>query len=287
MSELSSPDIGLDDRIRRHRIDSVELAEKAAIEAMAAASVRPDEISCLVCVSSSGHTMPGIDVQLIQRLALPPTVRRIPVTQMGCAGGTYAIARASEQRAAGHTLVVCADLLATYIHPADTGMDAMIFRGLIGDAVAAAVVRDDDAMPGLSIVDTWDHTVPNTIDVVGTRIQQDGLHMHNSPALYDAVRDALPHLVDWFDGTPAFLYTHPGGPRIMDTLTGGTATSPSLLDLSRQSLAELGNNGSASVLDVVRRAFDDPPAHDRPGAILSIGPGVTVMACKTQWHTAR
>ena len=83
-------------------------------------------------------------------------------------------------------------------------------------------------------------------------------------SVHDALRDALPHLIDWFDGTPAFLYSHPSGPRIMDTLTDGTGTAPSLLDLSRQSLAELGNNASASVLDVLRHAFDHPIATTAP-----------------------
>jgi predicted naringenin-chalcone synthase len=286
LAELTSPDTTMDNRISRQRDDAVELAEQAAIEAMATASVDPDDIGVLVCVTAGGHTMPGIDILLIERLGLPRTIRRMPLTQLGCAGGTYAIARVAEQLAGipGHALVVCADLLSPYIHPADTGMDAMIFRGLIGDAVAAAVVRNDDTMPGLSIVGTWDYTVPNTTHIVGSHIQEDGMHLHNSPGLYDAVGAALPHLLDWFGDTPAFLYGHPGGPRIMDTIIGGTGIAPALLDLSRRSLTELGNNGSASVLDVIRRAFDDPPTHTRLGAILSVGPGVMVVACKATWH---
>ncbi|WP_280276580.1 hypothetical protein [Nocardia wallacei] len=285
--ELSDTNGRHDDRVRRHHEDALALSETAARGALHAAGVSSRDVGWLIYAGAGGHTIPGIDVALIDRLGLPEHTRRLPVTQMGCAGGAFAIARASQLAASApgeHVLIVCADVFYPYIHPDDTGTDTMIFRGLISDAAAACVVRTDTSdAPRLSITETWEHTAPGTSDIVGTATRTDGWHLFNSPALYDTLTDALPALVEWFGATPEFVISHPGGPRILDTL--GKALDPRLLQLSQHSLRDLGNAGAASVLDVAARFFTDPPTNSGDGLIFGVGPGLTLIACRCHWHT--
>ncbi|WP_280316849.1 hypothetical protein [Nocardia wallacei] len=287
LTELSDTNGGHDNRVRRHHDDALTLSETAARRALDAAGITSRDVGWLVYAGAGGHTIPGIDVALIERLGLPESTRRLPVTQMGCAGGAFAIARAAQlaQSTPGeHILIVCADMFYPYIHPGDTGTDAMIFRGLISDAAAACVIRTDNTgAPRLSITDTWEYTAPGTRDIVGVDTRADGWHLFNSPALYDALTNALPALTEWFGDTPQFVISHPGGPRILDTL--GQALGPHLLNHSQASLRELGNTGSASVLDVAARFFRTPPSHSGEGFIFGVGPGLTLIACRCHWRT--
>lgn len=274
------------ERMRRHYAETVQLAESAARKAVESAGVEMADIGCLISTSSIGYVVPGIDIYLLNRLPLGPETLRIPVTNMGCGGGAFALSRATDVLAGprrGHVLVVCSDVLAAYLHPADTGMDNMVMRGIVGDAAAACVVRRDDVVPGLRVTSTWDYTVPGSSDIVGLRVGLDGMHGHNSPRLYEAILAAVPPLTQWFSAVPDFALVHPGGPKIMDLLSEQLGLSEELLRHSRSSLAELGNTGSSSLLDVISRAFDDPPASGDQGIILSVGPGVMVAALKARW----
>lgn len=292
---LSDPATPPAQRLRDHFEDTCRLALQAARLALAESGVGVGQIRGLVCASTTGYAMPGLDVYLANRLELPPATRRVPVTQLGCDGGAYAIARAAEQRRLGldHVLVVCADLFLPWIHPADTGMDAMIFRALMGDAAAACVVSPgSEPGPGPRITGTWDYTVPGTTDIVGTRVAPDGMHIFNSPALYRAVETALVDLLRWYQDTapadagpiPDFVIAHPGGPRVMDVLMDGLKCSPAQLALSRQSLSEIGNAGSVSVLDVLARTYAAPPRPGAHGILVGVGPGVTLTACAATWR---
>ena len=62
------------------------LAERAASEALARSEVQPRDITHLITVSCTGFMAPGIDVELIGRLGLLPTVERTHIGFMGCHG---------------------------------------------------------------------------------------------------------------------------------------------------------------------------------------------------------
>ncbi|WP_431684170.1 PhlD [Kitasatospora sp. KL5] len=294
LEEIARPAVSMGERMRAHFQDACSLAEEAARDALASAQVRPQDISALVCATSTGYAMPGVDIHLIGRLGLPATVHRTPVTQLGCAGGAYGLAKAAEHTAVhpgSNVLVVCADVFTPFLHHADAGMDAMIFRGILGDAAGACVVRGGTDGPGPVMTQSWQYVVPDSSDIVGIRLEDDGFHGYNSFRLINAVGSALPHLVEWLNRTcppaaeasPDFIVAHPGSPRVMDTLISGLQCNAELLALSRESLREMGNIGSVSLLDVLTRTFADPPPTGTHGLMVGVGPGVTLVASRVDW----
>lgn len=286
LDEWGDPHGSLDIRLDHHHQDTIALAEAAATAALETAGITASEVGCLVCAGTGGYRIPGIDVVLLQRLGMAPTTRRLSITQLGCAGGVFALARAAELLSASedkYALVICADVFTPYLHPADTAMDAMIFRGLLSDAAASCVVGSGTNGPGPHIMDTWDYTVPDTDGVVRARVAADGLHLHNSPRLYSSLGVALP-LVRERIGKPDFIICHTGGPRILDLLADGLRVPPERFALARESLRRLGNAGSVSVLDVAARTFDRPPAAGSDGVIIAVGPGLTITMCTCEWR---
>ncbi|MER6673359.1 PhlD [Streptomyces sp. NPDC000983] len=285
----------LADHAREHLLDSVELAERAAEGALREAGVTPGDIDAVVVTSATGHTMPGLDVRLMQRLGVRPQARRIPVTQMGCAGGVFGISTAMELVAArpeATVLVVCADVFSAYLNCADTGMDGMIFKGLFGDAAGACVVRGRADGPHMELTASWECLHPGSADVVGTRTSGDGLHGYNSPELLNVIGSVLPHLGDWLratalegeDPAPEFVVSHTGGPKVIDALAEGLGGPAELFGMARDSLRDVGNVGSVSALEVLERTFAKPPADGARGLLLAPGPGIALMAVKAVWR---
>jgi predicted naringenin-chalcone synthase len=285
LADLAPTTLG--QRMRWHFSDACDFGEAAARQALTAAELDATDVDMLIAVSSAGYRMPGLDIALIERLNLVHTVRRMPVLHLGCAGAPYALNHAVEQASLypGHiTLLVFADMFIPFLHPDDTELDSMIFRGLMGDGAAACVVRGGDADHGPSIRDTWTCTLPGTSDIVGYRLDDDGFHGFNSARLFNVVKTFLPRLAEWLGDPPEFVIPHPGGPRILQLLAAGLPNGPALLDKARQSLAEHGNMGSPSTMDILARTFDDPPPVGSRGVLVGIGPGMTMIACHMEWR---
>ncbi len=279
--------VSLGERVRGHFDDVSDLSETAARQALDDAGLTPADVQTVITATSAGYVMPGVDVALVERLGLPPTVRRMPVLYLGCAAAPYLLGHATEQ-AARHpgkaVLVVCADLFVPLLHPDDTGLDTMIFRGLMADGAAACVVETTDTPHGPSITDSYIYTQPGTADIVGYRLDDDGFHGFNSSRLLTTIETLVPQLTAWLGDPPEFVVTHPGGPRILRILAAGIPDGPALLRKAYQSLAEHGNMGSPSTMDILARTFDDPPPPGSRGVLVGLGPGVTLTACRTEWH---
>jgi predicted naringenin-chalcone synthase len=283
------------DRMHRHLQDSLELAESAARGALLEAGLHPEDVDAVVVASATGHSMPGLDVQLLDRLGLRPSVRRIPVTQLGCGGGVFAISTAAElvtARPGSTVLVVCADAFSHYLHGGDTGLDGMIFKGIIGDAAGACVVASDVRGPHLELRDSWEWLHRGSADVVGSVTDDDGLHTFNSRRLLTTITEIMPRVKEWLrrtgaageDAEPEFVVSHTGSSKVLDAMVGGLDADPELFGLARDSLRDVGNVGSVSVLEVMERTFRKPPRDGAQGLVVAVGPGVSVMALRAVWQ---
>ena len=77
---------------------------------------------------------------------------------------------------------------------------------------------------------------------------------------------------------------HPGGPKVIDAIQNSLKLPDSAVELSRRSLAEVGNLSSASVLHVLEKTIDaDPPPPGSAGLMIGLGPGVSVELVLLRW----
>jgi alkylresorcinol/alkylpyrone synthase len=73
-----------------------EVGERAVRDALARAGLEPREVEHLFFVTVTGISTPSLDARLVNRLALPPHVKRTPVFGLGCMAGAAGIARAAD-----------------------------------------------------------------------------------------------------------------------------------------------------------------------------------------------
>ncbi|WP_370071703.1 PhlD [Streptacidiphilus sp. MAP5-3] len=270
------------------------MAREAAERALAVAALAPDQIDALVLTSVSGWSMPGVDARLIRSLGLRPTVRRLPVSVIGCAGGVYGLIRAREQVAAhpdARVLVVATEAFSIGFQPGNTSTPSMIYKALGGDGAAAAVVTSvGDVRPGpaVELRDPFELLVPDTEDDYRMTVDPGAGHLGftSTAEAPQAILKAEDHLAAWRGRSgavePTFIVAHHGGPAILERTAQVFGCDRQQLRHSWESLRCHGNMTSVSVLDILARTLDDAdgPRPGEEGLMLGIGPGVTIAAAR-------
>jgi predicted naringenin-chalcone synthase len=263
-----------------------EMGAQAARKVLAEHGVAPGDVDGVVTSHSTGLSIPGLDVHLIEDVGLSPRIARVPMTQLGCAGGAQALVQAARLVAAGRhrVLVVVSETLSTVYQKADDGINALIYKLLFSDGAGACLVTSEPIGPGPVVEDTFEFWLPGSTAAYYLRVGEDGYHFDSTKAAIDAVGEVMPELVAW-SPAPEFGVIHPGGPAILDNVVKGLDVADDFVRHSRASLAETGNGGGVSILDVLRRTFDDtPPAADARGLVAAFGPGFVTAALRVRWH---
>jgi predicted naringenin-chalcone synthase len=79
-----------------YREHAIRLGRRVAAGALARAAMEPREIDLIVTVSCTGVMIPSLDAHLVNDLGFRSNVRRLPITELGCAAGASAVAKAWE-----------------------------------------------------------------------------------------------------------------------------------------------------------------------------------------------
>jgi alkylresorcinol/alkylpyrone synthase len=239
--------------------------------------------------------IPSLDAYLANALPLALHVKRLPVTELGCAAGAAALARAFDYlRAfpAHQVLVVAVELPSLTFQVHDLSAANIVSSALFGDG-AAAVLLQGGACAGKSrIVATESILFPHTTDLMGFDLKDSGLHIVLSAEIPEVVCAAVPELVEQFlDRQGLAIYDvrhfllHPGGRRVIDGLAQGLGLLPHHTQVSRTILRDYGNLSSASVLFILDRFLttETPEAGDW-GLLLAFGPGFSAELVLLRWE---
>lgn len=265
----------LGERMRVYQDEAPRLAQLAVERALATSGLRPDQIDVVFSVSCTGYMVPALDVQLANRMGFRSDTLRIPLTELGCAGGGAAVAAAHRHlrlEPAHRVLVVCVELCSLTFQPSDTSVDNLTAAMVFGDGAAAAVLTGGSG--GLEVVATGSRLVAGTAQVLGFDLRDDGFHPVLDRRLPRLIEHELPGALNGFcEGRLDFLAVHAGGPRIFDAVENGLGLPPGDLELSRAVFSRYGNLSSASLLFVLAAL---PRAPEGSGLGLAFGPGVTV-----------
>lgn len=259
---------------------AMALLDDVARRALRAAGLTAGDVDQVVCVSTTGFPTPTLEARLIQRLALPRTTRRTPVFGWGCAGGALGLGRAAElaRSSPGEVVLLLVVELCSLAFRGDPDPVNVVGAALFGDAAVAAVLSTEGGHDDPSVRASGEYTWPDTLDIMGWRIDPVGFGLQLRRDLPAFVDRELRAVVDEFldrIGLPMEAFTgviaHPGGPKVLDATAEALDLSPGALVTSRAVLAEFGNTSATSVLMVLDRVR-------RSGArgrhlLLALGPG--------------
>jgi alkylresorcinol/alkylpyrone synthase len=260
---------------------AVSLLEQAAGDALALAKLRPEAIDAVVVVSTTGVATPALDARLMEKVPLRADVKRLPIFGLGCAGGVLGLSRAADLvRAApeSRVLLLVVELCALCFRKDDTAKSNIVATALFGDGAAAAVLscRGDGPRFGAS----GEHTWPQSLDIMGWDVAEDGLRAVFSRDIPALVRNHMREVAgDFLErhglglGDIDHFVCHPGGAKVLTALEEAFGLAAGALVDARGVLRDFGNMSAATVLFVLERALRAGVS----GRLLmtTLGPGFT------------
>ncbi|MBJ7609108.1 MAG: hypothetical protein JF887_06710 [Candidatus Dormibacteraeota bacterium] len=285
--------LSLGEQTARYVDAAPRLAAAAAEEAIAAAGDRRDSIGLLVVASCTGFILPGLDAHLLPMLRLRSDVWRLPVMQLGCAGGAGGLARAADwarTHPGQQALVIAVELPSLTFRPRDHSLDNLLSALVFGDGAGAVVLEADGGhrANGLHVRDVRSVLVPNSVNVLGYDLADDGFRVILSRRLPAVLAAALPALVDDFCGSGVVstldaVALHPGGSALVGAVEGCLGLRDAQLAATRSVLRSTGNTSSAAIFFVLKELGASLPSRSGRGLVLGLGPGLTVELLEIAW----
>jgi predicted naringenin-chalcone synthase len=267
------------------------LAFQSAKQALAGSGASASEITHLVTVSCTGFGAPGVDVELMRRLALSPATQRTHIGFMGCHGALNALRVAAAYAGADPAarILVCATELCSLHYHFGWDPQKIVANAIFADGSAAVVGA---AAPAAS-ADVWrltasgSYVFPASENAMTWTVGDHGFEMtlaKNVPGLIAA--HLRPWLESWLRRRGVDLKNvgswaiHPGGPRILDAVEEGLDLDKKATTVARDVFAEYGNMSSPTVLFILDRLRRLRAA--RPCVALGFGPGLTAEVALIQ-----
>ena len=175
-------------------------------------------------------------------------------------------------------LVVVVELCGLTFRHADRSKSNLVATALFGDGAAAALISC--GRPGLKLTGWGEHTWPDSLDVMGWGVSDDGLSVIFSRDIPTIVKNEFrAATIGFLDGQglatsdiDAYL-CHPGGAKVLDALEEVLGVERGGLQHSRRVLRDYGNMSAATVLFVLDEALG---CGERGRFLMSsLGPGFT------------
>lgn len=272
-----------------------ELGQRVIDCTLKQAALKREQIGAIFFVSVTGVASPSIDARLVNRMRLSPKIRRNPIFGLGCVAGAAGLARAADYvRAHPNQVAVLlsVELCSLTWQRNDVSLANLISTGLFGDGAAAVLVAGDQVpRRGPRIVASDCTFFPDTEDVMGWNISENGFRIVLSPEVPKVVRDNLGPGVDAFLAEHGLTRSdigswimHTGGPKVLEATEESLGLPREALEVSWEALRRVGNLSSASVLVVL----DEVMKHRRPAPgtyslLAAMGPGFCCEMLLLEW----
>ncbi len=277
-----------------------ELGERAIDNALEHAGLSRRDLHALFVVSITGVASPSLDARLINRMDLRPDIKRTPIFGVGCVGGALGLSRAADYTLAypnQNAALLAVETCSLTVQRDDLSITNLIATGLFGDGAAAVIVSGSEAGNGATpgagpeILGNGSTFYPDTEEIMGWDISEEGFKIVLSPRLMELIRRNLGRDVDAFLKGHGLTrcdignwVIHTGGPRVLEAMQDALGLKQSDAQLSWDSLGRIGNLSSASVLMVLEDSVKDHrPAPGTLGVLLAMGPGFCSEMLLLRW----
>jgi len=249
------------ERTRLYVDNAVVLLERVAVECLAEAGLEPRDIDAIVVASTTGIATPSLDALIVERLSLRRDIERLPIFGLGCAGGVMGLARAAALARASprsRVLFLVVELCALTFRKDDLSKSNIVSAALFGDGAAGAIVSLTGGGPRLG--PSGEHTWPQSLDIMGWEVEDDGLKARFSQSIPSLVTRDFRRVAHEFlarhdlnfESIDGFA-CHPGGAKVLDALEEAFDLAPGALADSRAVLRDFGNMSAVTVLFVLDR----------------------------------
>lgn len=260
-----------------------------------------EEIEAIFCISSSGIATPSIEARIMNRLPFSKHTKRIPIWGLGCAGGASGLSRAYEYCLAfphANILVLSIELCSLTFQRNDRTKSNLIGTSLFADGVACALLSGNQvdrlafqklrSSPEITAIQST--LLPNSLDVMGWQVKDDGLFVIFSKDIPSIIESWLkPNVTEFLQKNDISMkeithfIAHPGGKKVIDAYLQSLKIDEKMTAISLNVLKEFGNMSSATILYVLKR-FMALGKSGEYGLCTALGPGFSSELLLMKWE---
>jgi predicted naringenin-chalcone synthase len=257
-----------------------------AIENCISTHIDKKEITCLITVSCTGMSAPGLDINIMQDMELSSNIHRSSVNFMGCYAALHALKLAdaictSDEKA--KVLIVCTELCTLHFQK-DNEMDSIASGMLFGDGSAAVLVTSDAFEgKGLQVRGFYSEVALHGQEDMAWNLSSKGFLMRLSAYIPQLIQAGItPLLLKALEAGKLKKENitrwaiHPGGRKILETIQKELALQKEDLIPSFNVLRDYGNMSSPSILFVLKEIMSDLNGNKEKIFAAAFGPGLTM-----------
>lgn len=247
----------------------------------------------IITVSCTGIMIPSLDAYLINELELNQSITRLPVTEMGCAAGISGMIYANNFLKANpgkRAAVVAVESPTATFQLEDFSMANMVSAAIFGDGAACVLLSSEEDVEGPFIVAEEMYHFFEATHMMGFDLTNTGLKMILDETVPATISQHFPNIIHPFlekhnssIENVQHLIFHPGGKKIVQTVSDLFGTLGKNIDDTREVLRLYGNMSSVTVLYVLERFLNQPISRGEQGLMLSFGPGFSAQRILLQW----
>lgn len=251
--------------------------------------ISKDEVTHLITISCTGMSAPGLDLQVMEAMNMPPNIFRTSVNFMGCYAAIHGLKLADAfctKDKNAKVLIVCTELCTLHFQKENT-MDNIASSLLFGDGAAAVLVTHNNYREsGLSINNFYSEVAFKGKKDMSWKLSSSGFLMTLSGYVPDLIEEDFNKLLDnalhnagHSKKDISHWCIHPGGKRVLHSIEKSIDITSSDLKYSYDVLKKYGNMSSPTILFVLKEIMDSlKERNERKTKIFgaAFGPGLTL-----------
>ncbi|MAY80102.1 MAG: type III polyketide synthase [Deltaproteobacteria bacterium] len=281
--------LGLGDANNAFISVGTEIGAKAIIGALSQLELEPTDVDAIFTTTVTGIATPSLDARLVNKVGFRNDIKRTPMFGLGCVAGAAGIARLYDYLQAYPNqiaVLLSVELCSLTLQRNDLSVPNLIASGLFGDGAAALIgIGEAKAktmgLTGPKVTQTRSRFYPDTERVMGWDIEDTGFKIVLSASVPQVVKQHIRSDVDAFLEIHGLTISdistwvcHPGGPKVLTAFEESLELPPNALKRTWDSLKNVGNLSSASVLFVLQQTLADCALKPgEKGLLLALGPG--------------
>lgn len=247
-----------------------KLSQRLLQKAFDESGYRPEEIDYIITVSCTGFMIPSVDAYFLQEFSFRSDVMRLPVTEMGCAGGMAGIQYAREflknNKEKKVALVMALETPSLTFCKDDHSAENLVSTAIFADGASAVILSNRPSVKGksLTISSIGNYHFPSSNHYMGYNLTNKGLKIVLDKEVPIGINAHLPKIIDQFLSPVAlslssldYFLLHPGGKKIIQSVESYIAPQGKNVDYSKEVLKTRGNMSSATVLHIIERSWQN------------------------------
>lgn len=280
------PEPGLSKRMEIFNKEALQLSIKTISKIPEFDHIK-NTITHLITVTCTGLFAPGLDIQLIQALALKPSINRSSINFMGCNAAILALKQADvicKANGNANVLIVCTELCSIHFQK-DYSDDYIISNQLFGDGCAVVLVTADPVAYAtdqlVKINEFHSLLLHKGYNDMAWQLSETGFRMNLTTYVSDLINGNIKQMLADINvdaNAINFWAVHPGGRKIIDGFCAALQLDKGRLEASYDILKNFGNMSSPTILFVLKQVLDGNKESAKGKALLTaaFGPGLSI-----------